>query len=388
MNRNVVQRGLGVAATLMLLLCPASARAGAGPNQKLREQLASLAHKIAEVVQEEGQSSIAVGEFTGPAQFTSNYGAGVHQLLIEELEATKKGIVRAESVLSVKGDYEYLQGGDLNVIEVSVTIKKNNGEKVGALSKKLMDDPVRIKDSEVIAAMTGRTMHLPPAAPQKDLNEKIKEEVKKPTFARTGSRIATTADCPFSIEILVAPKEHAPAELSGWSKVAAREATDEAGQPFVDIRRDEVYAVRVTNASKHDAAVTITIDGLDVFAFSEVRNANGRPKYGHFIVAPQQSAIIPGWHKTNDHADTFLVTEYGKGAISKVPAAARGKVGVLSVSFALAWEGDNKPADEPVSRSGSDGNETGFGPPVKVGLKETTRKIGVVRDIVSVRYTR
>src|SRR5205823_2102094 len=131
------------------------------------------------------------------------------------------------------------------------------------------------------------------------------------------------------------------------------------------------------------AAVTLTIDGLDVFAFTEVRTPEGRPKYTHFVLPPGES-LITGWHKTNDRADTFLVTEYGKGAISKVRDPNRGKVGVVTVTFALAWQGEQPPEEEKGSRNAG-GNETGFGPPTKVNLKEAAYKIGAVREVVGVR---
>ena len=51
----------------------------------------------------------------------------------------------------------------------------------------------------------------------------------------------------------------------------------------------------------------------------------------------RHSAGVAGWHRNNAVVDSFLVTEYGKGAVSKANAS-RGKVGVLSVTFAPAWK--------------------------------------------------
>ena len=360
--------------------------AQAAVTDKLRTQLQPLAKAIVEVLGEEKQTTIAIGEFRGPAQFSSNYGAGIEQLLAQELEALQKGIVKTESVLSIKGDYEFIQAKDLQVIELSVVIKKNNGEKVGQLTKRLNDTPLKIDDSEVIAALTGRTISLPPTADRETLNKKIQDNInKKDTpFHRQGTRIATSEKSPFAIELLVTSKDKAPKEFAGWTKVAARDVAALDAEAFVAIECDEVYAVRVFNKTKHEAAVALSIDGIDVFTFSEVRKPDGRPKLSHFIVAPGTS-IIPGWHKNNKEVLSFLVTEYGQGAVSKVAGASRGKVGVLTVTFALAWQGDNVPPEEKGSRNAG-GNETGFGPPSKVDLKEVDRKIGAVRDIISVRY--
>jgi hypothetical protein len=375
-------------AGLSLVLMAGPVRADGGPNNRLRAKVAELAGRLTEVVKDEGQTTIAVGDFQGPAQFTSNHGPGLRQLLIEELEAIRKGTVRTDSMLSVKGDYEFVADGDRAAIELSLQIRTNNGKKVGQMSKRLMDEPVQIKDSEVIAVMTGRTMHLPPDAGKEYLHKEIQKHVKEPTYTATGTRIATTKDSPYAIELLVAGKGHIPADLAGWAKVPAREATAHDRQPFVGIKRDEAYAVRVWNHSKYEAAVTLCVDGLDAFTFSAPDHCkpDGRPKYSHFVVGPGQHAILPGWFRTPDVSDAFLVTEYAKAAVAGKPTAARGSVGVVTVTFAAAWEGDKKPADEIVTMSA--GDATGKGPPIKTGMPEVRRTIGVVRDVISVRYTR
>src|SRR5262249_34707685 len=97
-----------------------------------------------------------------------------------------------------------------------------------------------------------------------------------------------------------------------------------------------------------------------------------------------------GWHVTNDPAAkenvlAFKVTEYGKGASSQINAP-RGKVGIITVTYAVAAERKEDLPKDDGARSGG-GNETGFGPGQKVGLKEVKREIGVVREVVSIRYT-
>jgi hypothetical protein len=383
MFRNPISRPTATVAVLLVLTAPA---AWAGPNQKLREELAPLAKKIAQVVKQEGKESIAVGEFSGPAQFPTNYGTGIHQMLIEELTAVKKDIVRADSALSLTGSYAYLKGRTPACVQLKVTIETDTGDPIGVLSKELLGEPLVLKNIEVIAALTGRTMELPPAATADDLYERIKKDVGKPSFATDGTKIKASAKAGYAVEFLVAGKDRAPADIAGWAKVPAKKATDTKGVPFLGIERDETFVLRVTNTTDRDAAVTVAVDGLDLFTFSEVRDGQNRPKYRHYIVGPRESAIIPGWHRTNDKSDSILVTEYGKGAISSVPAAARGSVGMVTVTFAAAWTGKNAPPEEAGRRGG--GNEAGFGPPVKTRLEEAKREIGVVREIVSVRYTR
>ena len=57
------------------------------------------------IVKQENQTTIAVGAFNGPAQFTTNYGVGIEQVLGDALESLQPKIVNRDSDLSVVGDY-------------------------------------------------------------------------------------------------------------------------------------------------------------------------------------------------------------------------------------------------------------------------------------------
>jgi hypothetical protein len=393
---------LGAALLAVAAQAATAAERPTGITEKLRQQLKPLAKRIRAIVREERQTTIGVGDFSGPEGFEANYGPGIQLLLSQELEALERGIVKPKSALSVKGSYEYQSIDDpqvqdkLRVIKLYVEVHGPTGKIVSRLAKELRDKPVVIKDSEVIAAMIAPgPIRLDPNMGRKDLNDHIREVAEKPAFEPSGTRIRCSAKSRFGVELLVAPLQDAPANMEEWEKVPARApvADSPSKLPHVDIKQGEVYAVRVYNDTRHDAGVTLTIDGIDVFTFSEVREPArkkypaGRPKYTHFIIRKSEAKIITGWHRTNKAADSFLVTEYGKGAVSLVPAAGRSKVGVLTVTFALAWKGKNVPEEEKGSRNAG-GNETGFGPPVKVKQREVSRHIGVIREVVSVRYTR
>src|SRR5262249_15133236 len=141
------------------------------------------------------------------------------------------------------------------------------------------------------------------------------------------------------------------------------------------IQKEELYEIRVHNRSKNEIAVSVKIDGIDSFEFSDDRNpTTGRPIFAHWIVAPGGTLKLPGWHKTNDpkRDDTFLsflVTDYGKGASSKLAGRSQGEVGVITVAISNSHD--------PSSSKGTakSGAETGFGPPVKGLLKPIERRI-------------
>ena len=173
-----------------------------------------------------------------------------------------------------------------------------------------------------------------------------------------------------------------------------------------DVHVGEVYEVRVVNFSSHEIAVSLAIDGIDHFTFSEDRTAvlddRGkpvagpdskpvqRPKFSHWIVGPAKAGkpgevLILGWHKTadpkrKDNVMSFLVTEYGKGAASKFPTQAQGKVGLITVGISRSFkDGELRPRSA---------NETGFGPDRELKQEVVKRFIDAPHEFVTVRYNR
>jgi hypothetical protein len=219
----------------------------------------------------------------------------------------------------------------------------------------------------------------------------LRENLDKPTAAIQGNVIRSKPKSPYGLEILVGGK--------------ARPAEPKDGLAFVPIRRGEIYAVRLINESALEAAVQLHIDGLSMFAFSELRQPdklpdgkdnprNGEPKYTAVIVPPKKdgkpgTVTLQGWHRNNQKggSDSFLVTEYAKGAAARLNHTAN--IGTITVRFQAAWpEGQPAPFDEPGKRKGGTGDATGFGPPTGPGFQEVKRNFGVIRDIISVRYTK
>jgi hypothetical protein len=302
------------------------------------------------------------------------------------LNELQPGLVQKKANLSLRGRYDKVADPrDANLILIKVTAEITDGT-----GNRIDEKFAELRDTSLIAGLLGSTVSLPPAAPREKRNEILQKSLDKSSFVPEGSLIRSAPGRPYAVEILVAPIQDAPQDAKGWAKVPAREARAEDGQPFVDIKQDEVYAIRIHNDFKHgddvyEAAVVVAIDGIDVFNFSQVRDPkSNKPKYTHFV-CPQGQSIICGWHKTNEQSDAFLVTEFGKGAASKAKIA-RGKIGVITVKFALAWTGAAVPEAEKGARDA--GNETGFGPPILTHLKEVERHVGVVRDVISVRYSR
>jgi hypothetical protein len=258
-----------------------------------------------------------------------------------------------------------------------LTIKLVNG-----IGKELFQKSHDIRLASEIAKLGGGNVFLPPNSSGNDRREIAARELEKPQVHIEGNKVFAKKDRPFAVEIRV----------KGPQDKEAKPRTpicDAKGNPFVEIHKGEIYEVVLCNAAKHETGCTVTIDGIDAFAFCDDKDAQGKVKYSHYIVNPKTEAPVRGWFKTVDPKGpsslSFLVTEYGKGAHSSLKA--KGKTGVITVTFAAS---STDPKILPDGEGSKDVKEleTGFGPPNKEDVKEVNRFFGVVRDVISIRYKR
>jgi hypothetical protein len=358
------------AACVALLVLPAPGRA-----EPVRGEINKLAQKIVKLLEEQNQTAVAVGAFVGPAQFETNAGPGFQGLLCEELEKVKPGVVQKAADLSVRGRYARidLEGeGVAGQIAVKVT-----AEVFDKKDESILKVSLEITDTKDIARILGVTASLPPEGSKTDRHKELDRRLKNPEVFIHGDKktlVSSGKDSPYSVELLVKPKD-------GKDPARPREANAVGGQAFVDVKIGELYEVRVRNNSDQEVGVSLAVDGIDVFTFSEDRNDKGEPRFTHFILAPKSETTVVGWHRTidpkrKDNYLSFLVTDYGQGAASKFPAKSQGKVGTITASFATSF---------PFGRSGS---ETGFGPPREVKQTAVKRSFDPPHDFVTIRYNR
>jgi hypothetical protein len=374
-----------VALLALLLLCrPAPA------SEELRGVLRDLATEIKKVLDGEGADSIALGQFTGPANFPTSAGPDIAQVLTEELK--KAGVeVKVRAKFGVKGSYAAAEQPSANPDDARIG-KKVLAVKLAASLVDSFDNPVGnfnstrlIRGEATFLELIPVPVTLPPEGTEIERDKDLRKAFTDPKTAIKGTVIRSDPNKPYALEILVNGK--------------ARAAEDKDGLAFVPIRRGESYAVRLVNDSDLEAAVQLRIDGLSMFAFSELRQPDtvaggkpnprkGEPLYSVVIVGPKSSAVIPGWHVNNKKSDSFLVTEFAKSGAALLKPA--GGIGTISATFQAAWEKDKlPPADEPGKKRGvGSGDATGRGPEVAKEYQEVQRELGVIRDVISVRYTR
>jgi hypothetical protein len=309
----------------------------------------------------------------------------------------KKGEVKVEesAKFGVKGSYSATEQPSTNPDDARIG-KKVLAIKLTASLVDSFDNPVGnfnftrlIPGEATFLELIPVPVGLPPQGTELERDKDLRNAFTAPNIDIKGAVIRSDAGRPYALEILVEGKP--------------REAKPKKGLAFVPIQQGEAYTVRLINDSDLEAAVQLRIDGLSMFAFSELRQPEkirddkgrlldnpkkGEPLYSVIIVGPKSKADIPGWHVNNKKSDSFLVTEFAKSGAALLKPT--GGIGTISATFQAAWEKDAlPPKDEPGKKRGvGSGDATGRGPEVAKEYKEVQRELGVIRDVISVRYTR
>ncbi|MDB5339830.1 MAG: hypothetical protein JWN70_5449 [Planctomycetaceae bacterium] len=380
----------------------------------LREALAPIAKRLIADLKSKNQTAVTVGDFTGPAKLDTNFGPGITNILSQALNALQPGIVKKDAPYSVRGRYDTVivdeegkplaadqSPGENSAVRVRVTaeLTDDNGNLIdsGKANAVVQENKTEVADNSAIARLLGLTLSLPALGPEAARNGVVTATLAKQANGEDvgfidGTKARPKEGRPYGVEVLVADKAAAPQSVDEWEKISARPLKFEDHRLFVDLKEDEVYALRIYNESPEDAAVYIEIDGINVFSFTnrEFRNELGQPKYSYYVIEKGEpySRTIAGWHRSNQQADSFLITEYGKGASNQpLPDSIRGKTGTIEVSFALAWDPTKATPTEAIAARAAGKIETGFGPPLAARQKEVHRKIGMINDLIVIRYT-
>ena len=276
-----------------------AAGAQAGAAQALEKEMAELARQVQGAVKERG-NGVQVGEFIAKgdaARHGATGGPAIAKSLIEQLG--KLGVrTSRDADLIVSGEFRDVtdKATKTTAIQIKARIEDRQGETIVDLASR------GVFDLTTIAALTGITLIAPPKASPAEREKAIDKALDKiQSPCMEGTRISARVDSPYSIEILVGPDPgDATPDIQAYKPRAA--ALDKDGLAFVNIRRGEVYAVKVTNRADHDVAATLAIDGLPIFAFSENKG------YEVVIVPKGREGLIPGWHITNERSDAFQVS--------------------------------------------------------------------------------
>ena len=315
---------------------------------------------------------VAVGDVANADPTTpSSAGPGIRKLLIDELErAELKVKLRAPVGLSVSYKARKIprkndRSAQQLVVEMrfTVTFTVDNSQE-DVLS-------YRIENEEANCHLLGLTFGHHGSGNAREQQTVLAFEQPKANI--DGPIVLAGDKAPFGIEILVNGQPLTP--------------RDEDGFGLVSLEREQTYAVRLVNRAPYEAAVRLSIDGINMFQFSELRQKDGpyagAPAYDMVLVPPMGTLVIPGWHRNNKTSSRFRITEYAETAAAKVNKNT--DIGTIVATFCAAWE-KTPPEGEPDGARGPGDDGTGFGEDTSRPYATVRRTIGAVRGSVAVRY--
>jgi hypothetical protein len=359
------------AMAILPLLAPAAASAAEEQRfSSMKAAMEALAADIGRTLADQGLDSIAVKTFDGPAGTSASLR--IAQALTEQIQAkTKLRVTSAAGSWSIAGEYFAEMNPNSGKLEVFIdsTLKDQRGR-----SQSRLLTPI-ITDEQETLTMFGVSADLPTQVAQAEVAENktldgiraqtVAAAIDKPQVFIREAIVKATQQSPYAIEVMIAGQP-IPAE-------------DREGTAFVQIQKEQIYAVRLINNSDEDVGVTLTIDGVNTLEFSQ------NPAYrqlGKWVVGARSTGIVTGWHIQGNESRSFQVVDFPNSAAAQVSSTK--DIGTITAVFCAAFT-DQPPADEPPA-TGRGGLATGFGPPTEQKLADVVRKFGVVRGAISVRY--
>ena len=363
-------------------------------------EFSSAATKITNLLLSQGETTVAFDALEHSENAIGNYGPGLRAELILAFETVNMSLkannekyltIGPNATFKVRGSYSIGDDpDDLGTVErkrllaLEVTIEITNGVETQSdftffLSRErdiIAAEGLNIQFDDQQRRET-RSAHTEIRRVRKVALQKHAEENRSSFFVE-GSKIKTNPNSEYAIELLT----KSPA---GQKYTPRKPKADSGVFPFVPVGVGEVYGIKVYNNSDQEIGVAMKIDGIDQFTFSEERDPKtGRPRFTTWIIAPNSSFTIKGWHITadntrEDNLSAFQVTGYGEGASRFVRNVAPSGNGVITVAISNSF--DQRGAK-------TAGTETGFGPPVKQNQKVVNRQLEPPHEFLALRYNR
>lgn len=302
-----MNRPLRVGLLPMLVSLVLAAGPGRAEDLALKDGLTRLAKKVVEVIRQEGgggdSMAVVMGDFVGAPRLKAAGGAGLAVLLTAALEAESVAVAD-RAPFQIQGTFKTVENRaaegdrfDSVALRIEATMLDGKDNELSRFSINVFGD-APLQFSGGTASLPTTKAGEPDPRALADREEAKRRAIDDPQATILGTEIRSTADSPYGIEVLVAELPRTPSLQSG--------------RAFVELRRGEEYVVRLRNTSPHEAAVTLTIDGLSMFAFSEEGN------FGSQVLIPAGRFVeIPGWYVTNEKTDLFEIGSYGESEIGR-----------------------------------------------------------------------
>lgn len=349
------------------------------------QTLDEIANEIAQYLRERSEPRLAVGPIVASGGQQQGSETSVRKNLLEALDR-RLIAVREKAPWTLLVDYNATRDArDESFVAIDAWLEDEQKMLVFRTGRKVPLSPPPVASSRAvereatappagagsvaaISTLFGITAELPPDKSSSFRRNLLVTAMARPQPHLEDHSVSARAGSPYRVQVL----------CDG----AARPPMTERDGAFVELQRGEEYAVKLINKSSRDAAVTLAIDGINVFAFSEEPAT-------HFLVPARGELVVPGWHRNNRISDAFLITEFSQSMAGRSLPQDSAQVGAITAAFAAAWDPDQPPpADEADFDRGRGQDATGRGRPLEVEYQQVRRAIGAVRATVSVRYRR
>ena len=339
---------------------------------EFHDSLAGFASEIAKILKDEKQNQVAIAEFAGPPSPKTSTGPMIQQGLINELNELKIQ-VNQDAFVIAGGDFRVLQQKpDFLEVRITIRIETKSGKRLDEIVKdigfKSNEDIVKL-----LAMNTNQSRIM--NADRETVNKHLKKELKSPPVALEDSMVKTGKQSPYAVEILHRKAGNESAMHEFLVPVL------QSGMAAVDVPSGNEYIIRLHNRSTYEAAITLTIDGVDLFQFHA---PDGR-RPTMCLVPAGKSMDVEGWPFGRGKAKAFLVGGFADAAANKVLKGSS-SIGTITAAFHPAWQGPT-PEEFAGTRS-SQSNATGFGREFQQNQGVVERKIGPLFEAISLRYAK
>jgi len=326
----------------------------------LNEGLTRLAKKVSEFLRNEGRgTTVLVGDFSAPPRLEAAGGAGLRKLIEDALK--KEGLQIGKDAQQIMGKFtvrDEVAHQDDNfesvALRITVDVLDRDDEELGRLKISVFGDSA--------LQFVGGNGDIPLDLPPKKREEAKRKSINSPSTLIDGDETKSLSGL-FGFEIRV--------RQGNSDRSAARTPKVNDGRAFVDLVKGEEYIVRLHNHANFEAAVTLTVDGLNMFAFSEEGN------FGSQVLIPSGKFVdIPGWYINSQQTDVFEISTYSKSAAAEknVPVTS---IGVITATFHESVEGSSR-----------DPKATARGRRIGKKYVRVNRVIKDAQAVISVRYER
>lgn len=356
-----------VVATLQFAALPSTIHAA---DQSLEKELqAVVVEHLLPLMEKRGQGAVAIGGFTAATSVKGSAGPEIQLKLSQMLQQLNVNVDADKYRYEINGNYLPYNDPQSDLYGVKLVTRLVDAEDGTTLG----EFPRFVFGPESVPRLLGLTVSSKGGSDPKIQSVSFKKSVQTPEVFLTGAVVSASPVSPYSVELLV---------LKSGQYQAIPMSSDTQRRPLAPLSKDDIYAIRLTNNSDHDAAVRVTIDGVNTFEFSE---QSPRPNY--WIVprsndGKPSTTTIRGWDKSNSKSVEFKVVDFPDSAAAKIKLQPS-QVGMISASFAACWENEN---DRP--RSEGRVRATGFGNEILDQKTLIKRHVGQVRDVISIRYER